>query len=77
MFAIFLHIICRRIKCIMKKLECQIKKYYTVKEAAIYLAVCEKSVRRLIGRGLLKPSRALRKLLIPLSELEDFFDRTA
>ena len=53
------------------------KGFYTIREVAVYLAVSEKSVRRLVNRGLLKPSRALRKLLIPVSELEAFFSNTS
>lgn len=51
--------------------------FYTIKEAAHYLAVSDKSVRRAIKRGLLKPSKAFRKLLIPAMQLEtDFYNST-
>ena len=44
-----------------------------IPEAAQYLGgVSQISVRRLIKRGLLRPNRALRHLLIPLSELDRF-----
>jgi excisionase family DNA binding protein len=43
-----------------------------VKDAAGYLGVSPISVRRLIQRGLIKPNRALRHVLIPLSELDRF-----
>jgi len=33
------------------------------------LGVCDKSIRRLILRGLLRPSRALRHILIPKQEI--------
>ncbi|MCI0541132.1 MAG: helix-turn-helix domain-containing protein [Verrucomicrobiales bacterium] len=49
---------------------------YSVAEAAQMLGVCEKTVRRLISRGLLRPSRALRHLLIPKKELEKFLENT-
>lgn len=49
---------------------------YSVKEAALILGVSEKSVRRLIDRGLLRPSRALRHLLIPRKEIERFLEET-
>jgi len=49
---------------------------FSVKEAAEILGVSEKSVRRLIIRGLLRPSRALRHLLIPRKELERFLEET-
>ena len=50
--------------------------FFTVAEAAAYLRVSDKSVRRLISRGLLRPSKALRKLLIPCEQLETFYERT-
>jgi excisionase family DNA binding protein len=43
-----------------------------LKEAAKYLSVSPISVRRLIDRGLLKPNRALRHILIPVEELNRF-----
>jgi len=49
---------------------------YSVKEAAHMLGVCDKSVRRLILRGLIRPSRALRHILIPKDELERFLRET-
>lgn len=49
---------------------------YSIREAAEILGVSEKSVRRLIDRRLLRPSRALRHLLIPKKEIERFLDET-
>jgi excisionase family DNA binding protein len=43
-----------------------------LKEAAEYLSVSPISVCRLIDRGLLKPNRALRHILIPVEELNMF-----
>ena len=44
-----------------------------LKEAAEYLGgVSIITVRRLINRGLIKPNRALRHLLVPISELDRF-----
>jgi hypothetical protein len=44
-----------------------------IKDAAHYLGgVAPVTVRRLIKRGLLKPNRALRHVLIPISELDRF-----
>lgn len=44
-----------------------------IKDAAEYLGgVSTITVRRLIKRGLIKPNRALRHLLIPIAELERF-----
>jgi excisionase family DNA binding protein len=40
------------------------------------LGVSEKTVRRLTSRGLLRPSRALRHLLIPKKEIERFLEQT-
>jgi excisionase family DNA binding protein len=49
---------------------------YTVKQAAVALNVSEKSIRRLLERGILKSSHALRKKLIPRKYLEEFFEAT-
>jgi len=49
---------------------------YSVQETAQMLGVCDKSVRRLILRGLIRPSRALRHLLIPKDELARFLRET-
>jgi excisionase family DNA binding protein len=43
-----------------------------IKEAARYLSVSTVTVRRLINRGLIKPNRALRHILIPVVELDRF-----
>jgi excisionase family DNA binding protein len=44
-----------------------------IREAARYLGgVSPITVRRLIKRGLLKPNRALRHVLIPINELDRF-----
>jgi excisionase family DNA binding protein len=44
-----------------------------LKDAAKYLGgVSPITVRRLIKRGLIKPNRALRHLLIPVAELDRF-----
>ena len=45
---------------------------YSVQETACMLGVCDKSIRRLILRGLLRPSRALRHILIPKQEIDRF-----
>jgi len=49
---------------------------FSVKETAEMLGVCEKTVRRLISRGLLRPSKALRHLLIARHEIERFLKET-
>ena len=44
-----------------------------LKDAARYLGgVSQITVRRLIKRGLITPNRALRHVLIPISELDRF-----
>jgi excisionase family DNA binding protein len=49
-----------------------------LKGAAKYLGgVSEITVRRLIERGLIKPNRSLRHLLIPISELDRFIEGRA
>jgi excisionase family DNA binding protein len=46
-----------------------------LKDAAKYLGgVSTITVRRLIDRGLLKPNRSLRHLLIPVSQLDRFLE---
>jgi excisionase family DNA binding protein len=46
---------------------------FKIKDAAKYLGgISPITVRRLINRGLLKPNRALRHILIPVSELDRF-----
>jgi excisionase family DNA binding protein len=49
---------------------------FSVRETAEILGVSEKSVRRLILRGLLHSSRALRHLLISKKEIERFLEET-
>jgi excisionase family DNA binding protein len=49
---------------------------FSIKEAAEILGVSDKTVRRLISRKLLRPSRALRHLLIPKKEIERFLQET-
>lgn len=49
---------------------------YTVEEAAVALNVCTKTIRRLLDRGILTASKALRKKLIPRSQIEGFLKAT-
>jgi excisionase family DNA binding protein len=49
---------------------------FSVKETAAMLGVSEKTIRRLVARGLLRTSRALRHLLIPKKEIERFLEQT-
>ncbi len=49
---------------------------FSVRETAAILGISEKSVRRLIARGLLRPSKALRHILIPKVEIERFLRQT-
>ena len=49
---------------------------YTVEEAAAVLKISTKSVRRLLSRGYLTGSKALRKILIPRQQLEAFLKAT-
>jgi excisionase family DNA binding protein len=49
---------------------------YTVEETAAVLKISTKSVRRLLARGLLTGSKALRKILIPRRQVEDFLRAT-
>jgi excisionase family DNA binding protein len=43
-----------------------------IRDAARYLSVSTITVRRLITRGLIKPNRALRHILISVDELDRF-----
>ena len=49
---------------------------FSLRETAQMLGVCEKSVRRLIDRGLLKTSRALRHHRVTKQEIERFLNDT-
>jgi len=48
----------------------------TVEEAAVALNVSTKTIRRLLDRGILTASKALRKKLIPRSQIEGFLKAT-
>ena len=50
--------------------------FYDINQAAQALNVSTKSVRRLIRRGLLKPCNALRKVLIPRTQIEGLIKAT-
>ena len=50
---------------------------FRVDEVAEMLGISQQSVRRLIARRLLKPSKALRHLLIPRRQIEEFLKATA
>jgi len=52
------------------------KQTYTIRDAADYLGVSQDTVRRLIKRGLLRRSLALRKILIPAEDVENFVTKT-
>ncbi len=46
---------------------------YKISEAAKVLGVSEPTIRRAIKRGLLKPRRAFRHVLIPAEQLREIF----
>lgn len=48
---------------------------YDINQTAAALNMCTKSVRRQIIIGRLKPCKALRKILIPRQQVEDFFKK--
>jgi excisionase family DNA binding protein len=50
--------------------------FVTVAQAAVIINVSEKTIRRLIERGIFECSKAIRKKLIPRKQLETFFERT-
>ncbi|SRR6266446_4608740 len=47
------------------------KRFYSIKEAAVELNLSAPTVRRLISRGLLRPSRATRHIRIPREQLDE------
>jgi excisionase family DNA binding protein len=49
---------------------------HTVPETAEILGISTRSVHRLLNRGLLRASKALRKILIPRTEIEKFLRDT-
>jgi excisionase family DNA binding protein len=48
------------------------KVFYTVAEVAVQFGISTKSVYRLLERGLLKSSSALRRKMIPRASVETF-----
>jgi excisionase family DNA binding protein len=50
---------------------------YKLNEASALLGVSVITIRRAIQRGLIKPSRAFRHVLIPATELQSFLDKTS
>ena len=50
--------------------------FYDIKQAAAALNTCTKTVRRLIQRGYFTPCKAVRKILIPRSQIEAFLKAT-
>ncbi len=49
---------------------------YTIRETSKKLGVSTKSIRRMIYRGLLPTSKALRKILIPAQAVDNFMEVT-
>jgi excisionase family DNA binding protein len=49
---------------------------HTVAETAQLLSISTRSVHRLLARGLLRGSKALRKIIIPRAEIEKFLRDT-
>ena len=49
---------------------------FTVEETAAALKISTKSVRRLLARRFLTGSKALRKILIPRKQIDDFLKST-
>lgn len=50
---------------------------YTKKEAADFLRVSTKQIERFIKRGLLRSSKAVRTVMIPAEDVENFARNTA
>jgi excisionase family DNA binding protein len=49
---------------------------YDIKQAAFALNISTKTVRRLLWRGKLTSCKAMRKILIPRKQVEDFLKAT-
>ena len=52
------------------------KEWYSIGQAAAYCCVCEKTIRRLIERGLLKRNIGTRHIKIHVKDLEDYIRKT-
>ena len=52
------------------------KASYTIKEAIAYLGMSDKTVRRLIKRGLLSKSKGIAKIHLLGASVETYFSRT-
>ncbi len=52
------------------------KATYTIREAAAYLCVSERTIRNLIYRKLLRRSHALRRVLLLGQDVESFLEKT-
>lgn len=52
------------------------KRLHTLRETACILNVSEKSVRRLIDRGLLRSCDALRHVRVPAEAIDEFITNT-
>jgi len=50
--------------------------FYSVKQTSVLLNISEKTVRRLLSRGILRSSKATRKKQIPRSDIETYMERT-
>ncbi len=57
-------------------LEPGLKMAHTITETAEMLGISTRSVHRLLNRGLLRASKALRKIIIPHVEIEKFLRDT-
>jgi excisionase family DNA binding protein len=51
------------------------QQFYTLKQAAFILNLCERTVRRLIERGHLSKCPLIRKILIPRKQVDTFADK--
>lgn len=54
----------------------QLQQTYTIAEAAVYLRVSEKTIRRWIKRNLMRTSKSMRKKIIPGEDVQKFIDKT-
>jgi excisionase family DNA binding protein len=54
----------------------RMNRFYSLKETAVELNLSEATVRRLITRGLLRPSKATRHIRIPREQIDEFSRNT-
>jgi excisionase family DNA binding protein len=52
------------------------KNSYTLKEAAEFLQISQRTIERLIARGLIRKSKFSRRIIMPGIDIENLVERT-